>query len=50
METKIVNIPQRHKIVADDLVVDFGIDSVLFQDLLDRQIQSVEELESDVGS
>ena len=48
METKTVSIPQRpaRKFVAEDLVVDAWskIESY-FQDLLDREIQSVEELE-----
>ena len=48
METKTVNIPQRpaRKFVAEDLVVD-SWDKIAsyFQDLLDREIQSVVELE-----
>ena len=48
METKTVSIPQRpaRKFVAEDLVVDAWIKiESYFQDLLDREIQSVQELE-----
>ena len=48
METKTVNIPQRpaRKFVAEELVIDsWNKIASYFQDLLDREIQSVEELE-----
>ena len=48
MATKTVNIPQRpaRTFIAEDLVVDsWGKIASYFQDLLEREIQSVEELE-----
>ena len=48
MEVKTVNIPHRpaRKFVAEDLVVDsWDKIATYFQDLLEREIQTIEELE-----